>query len=230
MPLSPQFIEYSVPPNIEGYWYCPTCQSRLRSRSLHDPYYAGFVCNLGHRFQFPHRQIDAQWCELASQLPSIGTTEIVPLLEAWMKRADYRGRLQSQAAAALCRIHDFEVLGERVDWEPAPQVTFRFCPQCRGELRTAADQSDSHSLQLLCNEQHAYTLHGDLHFELLGKRVEMDRELADVPLVSVCRSFGSRNGAWAGLIHAEVAAVFDAFARRHREFWVRERKARGFPA
>ena len=138
-------------------------------------------------------------------------------------RGDYRGHLQSQAAAALCRIHDFEVLGERVEWEPAPQVTFRFCPQCGGELRSAADQ-------LLCNEQHAYTLHGDLYFEVLGKSVEMDRELADVPLVSLCRSFGSRHGVWAGAIHAELAAVFEAFGRRHREFWVREMERRGFAA
>jgi hypothetical protein len=146
-----------------------------------------------------------------------------------MTRADYRGRLQSQAAAALCRIHDFEIFGERMAWEPAPQVTFRFCPQCGGELHTAPDQWDSHSLQRVCNEQHAYTLHGDLYFELLGKPVEMDRELADVPLVGLCRSFSSRSGPWASAIHSEVAAVFDAFARRQRELWAREMKTLGFP-
>jgi len=225
---APQFIEYWVPSNLEVDWYCPTCRSRLRSRALHDPYCAGVVCDEGHRFQFPRRVVDASWCELASRLPSVGSTAIEPLLVAWMQRPEYRGRLQSQAAAALCRIHDFELLGDRVEWEPAPQATFRFCPQCRGELRRAPDQSDSHSLQIVCGQKHDYTLHGNLTFQLDGKPVEMDRELADVPLISLCRSFRSSDRLRAGVIHAELAAAFDAFALQHRDFWERSMKAHGF--
>jgi hypothetical protein len=146
-----------------------------------------------------------------------------------MTRPEYRGHLQSQVAAALCRIYDFELLGDRVEWEPAPQVTFRFCPQCRGELHGAPEQWDAHSLQLVCNRNHEYTLHGDLMFELAGKRVEMDRELADVPLISLCRAFCSRQWTDMGAIHAELAAVFGDFAGRHHDLWVAAMKVRGFP-
>jgi hypothetical protein len=143
-----------------------------------------------------------------------------------MNRAEYRGHLQSQAAAALCRVHDFEVAGDRVQWEPAPQVTFRYCPRCREELRFAPEQ-DSHSIMLVCGHKHDYQLHGDLYFELDGRRVEMDREIADVPLIQLCRSFSSQK--WAHAIHPEIAAAFGTFAKRHRELFETGMKARGFP-
>src|SRR5262252_7250492 len=114
-PPTPRFIEHWVPPNLEADWCCPTCQTGLRSRALYDPYCVGVICERGHRFQLPHRVVEGQWCELASRLPPIGSTEIKPLLETWMRRPEYRGYLHSQAAAALCRIHDFEVLGDRVE-------------------------------------------------------------------------------------------------------------------
>ena len=229
MSRAPQFFECCVPSNLERDWHCPTCRSGLRSRVLHDPYYAGVVCDRGHRFQFPHRVVDASWCELASGLPPIGSTSIEDLLAAWMKRPEYRGYLQSQAAAVLCRIYDFELLGDRVEWEPAPQVSFRFCPQCRGELQSDAEQWDAHSLQLVCNGNHHYTLHGDLSFELARARAQMDRELADVDVISLCRAFCSPRWTDMGMIHAELAALFAEFARRHDDLWATAMKARGFP-
>ena len=71
---APLPIEYCVPSNLESAWSCPTCQSRLKGRALHDPYYCGVVCEQGHRSQFPYRIYESS-CDVVSQLPAIGSTE-----------------------------------------------------------------------------------------------------------------------------------------------------------
>jgi hypothetical protein len=117
----------SIPDELGGISYCPTCSESLSPAFSRDPFAICLACHMGHRF-FVMPQPAGREAENAAfaSFPSLQNQSLDQVASFWLTDPRARSILNEQLAMLL-RV--FLEGNARVD-----PLRFAFCPVCRGEL------------------------------------------------------------------------------------------------